>query len=55
MKKRNSIGAAVLIIFMFVLASGMDMEDQVQQQSYYCDSVDDGTHPDYREVYDEVC
>lgn len=54
----NKIKHRVLLVsiaLLLLLSMSMDYEDQLKEHQYYCDSVEDGTHPDYKGIYDEHC
>lgn len=59
---RYQIIAAILVITGLLIASSMDYEDAVKQESDYCSGVKEwaatgghGGHPDYKGIYSEVC
>ncbi len=59
---RYQILAAVVLAAGFLIASGMDYEDDVKQESDYCSGVKEwaetkghGGHPDYNGNFNEVC
>ena len=44
-----------LAIFLFGVVSEMSYEDAVREENQYCELVGDGTWPDYKGIYEEVC
>lgn len=57
MKKEDivKIFMLCLIVVSGLVAMSMDYEDELKEHQYYCDSVADGTHPDYKGIYHEQC
>ena len=57
MKKENivKIFMLTLIIVLGIVVMSMDYEDEMREHQYYCDSVAEGLHPDYRGIYHEQC
>lgn len=52
----NGIFAAVLCAFAALMIVGtMAIDDDQAELNHYCEMVEAGAWPDYREVYDEEC
>lgn len=45
----------IAIILTMLLVGEMDFKDAVDQTTHYCQMVEEGAWPDYRENADEVC
>ena len=49
----------VLMLFMFfifiIIANTMSFEDEKKQEFIYCENVRGNVHPDYHNIYNEVC
>lgn len=55
MKRRNKIIVFFLLLGLWLAGSTVDYHEEQRQQNFYCESVRDGTHPDYNGNYHEVC
>ena len=49
-----ALACAAAPLFLFI-ASSMSYADAIQAELAYCDSVESGLYPDYRDNYNEVC
>lgn len=55
MKSNLACIAVVLLIAAFAWAGNEDAAEAERQQERYCQSVEEGTWPDYNDNYSEVC
>lgn len=44
-----------IIAGLFMLVNTMAFEDEVEDHKFYCEMVEQGAHPDYKGIYNEVC
>lgn len=55
LKAIQIMAGITLLIILFMLASISDFEEELAQQKQYCEMVESGAWPDYRENYEEMC
>lgn len=57
MKNKELIFGVVLglLASCFLIVGTMDYQDARVEQAHYCQMVEEGVWPDYRETYEESC
>ena len=55
MNRVTGIALTVLALLALGFVGGMDYEDEIAEQEFYCDQVLAGHWPDYQNIADEVC
>jgi len=46
---------AVVALLAWGQVSGNAADEQIAEQDFYCEMVDEGSWPDYKETYEESC
>ena len=55
MNRVTGIALTVLALLALGFVGGMDYEDEIAEQEFYCEQVLAGHWPDYKNIADEVC
>jgi len=55
MNRVTGIALTVLALLALGFVGGMDYEDEIAEQEFYCEQVLAGHWPDYQNIADEVC
>lgn len=50
MKKLKPAFTAITVVTLFLVASAMDYQDQIDQQAYYCEMVQAGNWPAFKDM-----
>ena len=56
LNEKMAYGGAVFVILLLIgMMGSMEMEDEIAEQTFYCEQVLAGHWPDYKHIADEVC
>lgn len=48
-------GAVFVMLLLVGIVGGMDYEDELAEEQFYCEQVNGGHWPDYKNIAAEVC